>query len=41
MPTELVKRLLQLQVYPPDQQEAAVVMVIEQAETVCREWGGQ
>ena len=34
-----VKRLLRKHGYPPDQQEAAVVTVIEQAEQVCKEWG--
>lgn len=34
-----VKRLLRKHGYPPDKQEAAVVTVIEQAETLAREWG--
>jgi type I restriction enzyme R subunit len=34
-----VKRLLRKHGYPPDKREDAVVTVIEQAETVCREWG--
>lgn len=33
-----VKRLLRRHGYPPDEQEAAVVTVIEQAEAVCRDW---
>ena len=34
-----VKRLLRKHGYLPDKREDAVVTVIEQAETVCREWG--
>lgn len=34
-----IKRLLRKHGYPPDQREAAVTTVIEQAEQVCREWG--
>ncbi len=33
-----VKKLLRKHGYPPDKQENAVVVVIEQAERVCREW---
>ncbi len=33
-----VKRLLRKHGYPPDEQENAVIVVIEQAERVCREW---
>ncbi len=33
-----VKRLLRKHGYPPDKQEEAVVTVIEQAETVARDW---
>jgi type I restriction enzyme R subunit len=33
-----VKRLLRKQGYPPDKQENAVTVVIEQAERVCKDW---
>ncbi len=33
-----VKRLLRKHGYPPDKQEKAVVVVIEQAERVCKDW---
>jgi type I restriction enzyme R subunit len=33
-----VKRLLRKHGYPPDKQENAVVVVIEQAERVCKDW---
>lgn len=33
-----VKRLLRKHGYPPDKQEGAVVVVIEQAERVCKDW---
>lgn len=33
-----VKRLLRHHGYPPDKQEKAVVVVIEQAERVCKDW---
>jgi type I restriction enzyme R subunit len=33
-----VKKLLRKHGYPPDKQENAVLMVIEQAERVCKEW---
>lgn len=33
-----VKRLLKKHGYPPDKQDTAVVVVIEQAERVCRDW---
>lgn len=33
-----VKRLLKHHGYPPDKQENAVVVVIEQAERVCKDW---
>lgn len=33
-----VKRLLKQHGYPPDKQEKAVVVVIEQAERVCKDW---
>jgi type I restriction enzyme R subunit len=33
-----VKKLLRYHGYPPDKQEDAVVVVIEQAERVCRDW---
>jgi len=33
-----VKKLLRKRGYPPDKQEKAVVVVIEQAERVCRDW---
>lgn len=33
-----VKKLLRKHGYPPDKQENAVIVVIEQAERVCREW---
>ncbi|MCB9735361.1 MAG: type I restriction endonuclease subunit R [Deltaproteobacteria bacterium] len=35
-----VKRLLKKHGYPPDKQAEAVKTVIEQAETVCRDWAG-
>ncbi len=35
-----VKRLLRRHGYPPDKQLAAVSHVIEQAEVLCRDWGG-
>ena len=33
-----VKKLLRKHGYPPDKQEAALVTVIEQAETLCKDW---
>jgi type I restriction enzyme, R subunit len=33
-----VKRLLRKHGYPPDKREDAVQTVIEQAETVCKDW---
>jgi type I restriction enzyme R subunit len=33
-----VKRLLRKHGYPPDKQDNAVLVVIEQAERVCRDW---
>jgi len=35
----MVKRILRKYKYPPDQQEAAVTLVLEQAETLSTEWG--
>jgi type I restriction enzyme R subunit len=35
----MVKRILRKYKYPPDQQEAAVTLVLEQAETLSAEWG--
>jgi type I site-specific restriction-modification system R (restriction) subunit len=34
----MVKRILRKYKYPPDQQEAAVTLVLEQAETLSAEW---
>lgn len=34
-----VKRVLRKMGYPPDKQQDAVVLVLEQAEQVCRDWG--
>jgi type I restriction enzyme R subunit len=36
----MVRRLLRKYKYPPDQQEAAVELVIEQAEALTGEWAG-
>ncbi len=35
----MVKRILRKYKYPPDQQETAVTLVLEQAETLSAEWG--
>jgi len=37
----LVKRILRRYGYPPDKQEKATDTVLEQAETICKEWSGQ
>jgi type I restriction enzyme R subunit len=37
----LVKRILRKYGYPPDKQEKATDTVLEQAETICKEWSGQ
>jgi type I restriction enzyme R subunit len=37
----LVKRILRRYGYPPDKQEKATDTVLEQAETLCKEWSGQ
>ncbi len=34
-----LKKLLRRKGYPPDKQEDAVVLVLQQAERVCRDWG--
>ena len=34
----MVKRILRKYKYPPDQQEEAVQLVLEQAETLCEAW---
>ena len=34
----MVKRLLRKYGYPPDKQEHATALVLEQAEAVCAEW---
>jgi type I restriction enzyme R subunit len=34
----MVKRILRKYGYPPDKQEAATKMVLEQAEVLCAEW---
>ena len=36
-----VKRLLKKYGYPPDKQESATKTVVEQAEMLCRDWGGE
>lgn len=36
----LVKRVLRKYGYPPDMQESATLMVLEQAELLARDWGG-
>lgn len=37
----LVKKLLNKYQYPPDKQEAATQLVLEQAEVLCAEWGAE
>jgi type I restriction enzyme R subunit len=37
----MVKRILRKHGYPPDKQEKATKTVLEQAELLCAEWGGQ
>ena len=37
----MVKRLLRKYGYPPDKQERATQLVLEQAEVVCGEWAEQ
>ncbi len=34
----IVKRILRKHGYPPDKQEKATKMVLEQAEVLCQEW---
>jgi type I restriction enzyme R subunit len=34
----MVKRLLKRYKYPPDKQESAIVTVLKQAETLCKDW---
>jgi type I restriction enzyme R subunit len=36
-----VKRLLREYKYPPDMQDSATQLVLEQAETLCKEWSGK
>jgi type I restriction enzyme R subunit len=37
----VVKRILKAHGFPPDLQEPAVKLVLEQAETLCRDWTGE
>ncbi|MEI6379074.1 MAG: DUF3387 domain-containing protein [Candidatus Falkowbacteria bacterium] len=37
----LVKKLLNKHGYPPDKQEGATKIVLEQAEMLCRDWSGE
>ncbi|MDD3940671.1 MAG: DUF3387 domain-containing protein, partial [Candidatus Pacebacteria bacterium] len=37
----LVKKLLNKYKYPPDRQENATKTVLEQAEVLCKDWGGE
>ncbi len=37
----VVKKILRRHGFPPDLQDAAVKLVLEQAETLCRDWTGQ
>jgi type I restriction enzyme R subunit len=34
----IVRRVLRKYGYPPDKQEKATLLVLEQAETLCRDW---
>jgi type I restriction enzyme R subunit len=36
-----VKKILRPHGFPPDLQDAAVKLVLEQAETLCRDWAGE
>lgn len=36
----IVKRILRKYDYPPDKQEKATVLVLEQAEVLCHDWTG-
>ena len=37
----VVKKILRQHGFPPDLQDAAVKLVLEQAETLCRDWAGE
>ena len=37
----VVKKILKAHGFPPDLQDAAVKLVLEQAETLCRDWAGE
>jgi type I restriction enzyme R subunit len=37
----VVKKILKAHGFPPDLQDAAVKLVLEQAETLCRDWTGE
>ena len=37
----VVKKILKTHGFPPDLQDAAVKLVLEQAETLCRDWAGE
>ncbi len=40
-PRVVVKKILRPHGFPPDLQDAAVKLVLEQAETLCRDWTGE
>ena len=37
----VVKKILRQHGFPPDLQDSAVKLVLEQAETLCRDWTGE
>jgi type I restriction enzyme R subunit len=37
----LIKKLLNKYKYPPDKQEQATKLVLEQVEVLCRDWSGE
>ena len=37
----VVKKILKTHGFPPDLQDAAVKLVLEQAESLCRDWAGE